>query len=149
MSEEVPIFALGTVLFPRGVLPLREFEPRYVDMIKTCMRTGTPFGVACIRDGSEVGSAPSVYNVGTYAQITDFDLLDNGLLGVTATGAERFHIHATTVRPDQLLVATEVSAIEADEPAGLPDEFAHLAQIVTEIMAATKGEPPGRQRRLA
>ena len=38
MSDEVPIFTLGTVLFPQGVLPLRVFEPRYVDMIKECMR---------------------------------------------------------------------------------------------------------------
>ncbi len=142
MSDEVPIFTLGTVLFPQGVLPLRVFEPRYVDMIKECMRGGVPFGVACIRDGAEVGSAASIYDVGTYARITDFDLLDNGLLGITATGEERFRIHETAVRPDQLLVATKVSAIAPDATEALPEEFAHLAQIVTEIIAATQRAQP-------
>jgi uncharacterized protein len=142
MSKEVPIFALGTVLFPRGMLPLRVFEPRYVDMIKECMRNGTAFGVVCIRDGEEMGEAPSVFDVGTYARIVDFDLLEDGLLGVTAAGDGRFRIHTTEVRPNQLLVATEVSAIAEDEDEELPDDLAHLAQIVEEIYTATKRDLP-------
>ena len=52
----VPIFPLGTVLFPGGVLPLRIFEVRYVEMAKACLKEGTPFGVCLIREGTEVGT---------------------------------------------------------------------------------------------
>ncbi|MEM7405787.1 MAG: LON peptidase substrate-binding domain-containing protein [Pseudomonadota bacterium] len=133
MSEPLPIFALGTVLFPHGALALKVFEPRYVDMVSRCMRTGSPFGVACIRHGSEVGDAANVHNVGTLAHITDFDQLDNGLLGITATGGERFRIVATEVLPDQLLVATSTEPLAVDPPLALPGSLSHLATVALEI----------------
>ncbi|MGB1335305.1 MAG: LON peptidase substrate-binding domain-containing protein, partial [Luminiphilus sp.] len=49
---DIPLFPLGTVLFPSGRLPLQIFERRYVDMISKCMREGTGFGVVWIRRGS-------------------------------------------------------------------------------------------------
>ncbi len=50
-SAEMPLFPLNTVLFPGGPLPLRIFEPRYVDMVRACMRDGAPFGVVMIKAG--------------------------------------------------------------------------------------------------
>ena len=93
---DIPLFPLGTVLFPSGRLPLQIFERRYVDMISKCMREGTGFGVVWIRRGTEVAEA-SVTNLdlgdyGTMATIVDWDQLSNGLLGITIEGAERFHI---------------------------------------------------------
>ena len=54
--SRLPIFPLGTVLFPGSALPLRVFEARYVDMTRECMKTGSPFGVCLIKEGAEVGS---------------------------------------------------------------------------------------------
>jgi Lon protease-like protein len=93
---DIPLFPLGTVLFPSGRLPLQIFERRYVDMISKCLREGTGFGVVWIRRGTEVAEA-SVTNLdlgdyGTMATIVDWDQLSNGLLGITIEGAERFHI---------------------------------------------------------
>ena len=92
---DIPLFPLGTVLFPSGRLPLQIFERRYVDMISKCMREGTGFGVVWIRRGSEVAEA-SVTNLdlgdyGTMATIVDWDQLPNGLLGITIEGTQRFH----------------------------------------------------------
>ncbi|MCB2040838.1 MAG: LON peptidase substrate-binding domain-containing protein, partial [Rhodoferax sp.] len=56
--ESLPLFPLGTVLFPGGVLPLRIFEVRYLDMIGKCHRHGAPFGVVALTRGSEVQRAP-------------------------------------------------------------------------------------------
>ena len=53
-QEHMPIFPLRTVLFPGGVLPLRIFEPRYVDMVRWCMREQANFGVVLLREGGEV-----------------------------------------------------------------------------------------------
>ena len=133
MTTDVPIFALGTVLFPEGSLSLRVFEPRYVDMISECMRQSQPFGVACIQTGSEVGKAPSIHPVATYARIVDFDRLDDGLLGITAIGEQRFQVSNTRVQPDQLLIAEAVTPLAADEVLKIPSKLTHLCQIAKEI----------------
>ena len=85
---EVPIFPLNTVLFPGGPLPLRIFEPRYIDMVSHCMKTESPFGVLLIREGSEAGQA-TTFDIGTLARITDLYQGSDGLLGVTAIGEQR------------------------------------------------------------
>ncbi len=56
---QLPLFPLHTVLFPEGVLPLRIFEVRYLDLIQRCLKEGAPFGVVCLTQGSEVRRAPA------------------------------------------------------------------------------------------
>ena len=92
MSEEIPLFPLGTGLFPGGPLPLRIFETRYVDMVRRCMREESGFGVVLIERGAEAGAPSRFVQVGTEAGIVDFDRLDDGLLGLTCVGRERFRV---------------------------------------------------------
>ena len=54
-TEELALFPLNTVLFPGGPLPLRIFEPRYVDMVRECLREQRGFGVVLIRAGARSG----------------------------------------------------------------------------------------------
>ena len=84
----IPLFPLNTVLFPDGLLPLRIFEPRYVDMISECLKSGTGFGVCLISDGQETGQAASIYEIGTLANIVDFQTEEDGLLGITVLGGK-------------------------------------------------------------
>jgi Lon protease-like protein len=97
-TQTIPLFPLRTVLFPGGTLPLRIFEPRYVDMIRWCMRESSGFGVVLLKEGSDVLDAstpadtPNIFSVGTEAQIIDFDQADNGLLGIVARGGEKFRV---------------------------------------------------------
>jgi Lon protease-like protein len=68
MSErvQIPLFPLGTILFPAGPLPLRIFEARYIDLVRRCMRDGSGFGVVMILEGAEAGGGPAtICNVGT------------------------------------------------------------------------------------
>ncbi len=124
----IPLFPLHTVLFPRGRLQLQIFEARYVDMVGRCLRERTGFGVALIVAGREAGGPAKTVQVGTLANIIDFDRLPNGLLGVTAVGAERFTIVQTQRRPDGLNVAEiEWRAEEVD--LGTPAQFHRLAQL--------------------
>lgn len=55
MLDDLPIFPLSSVLFPGGVLPLRIFEPRYMDMVRERMQRDAPFGICLITRGGEVG----------------------------------------------------------------------------------------------
>ena len=88
---QVPLFPLRTVLYPGGPLPLRIFEPRYIDMVSKCLKKDCQFGVLLIREGNEAGAA-STYNIGTLARITDWYQGSDGLLGITAVGEQRFRL---------------------------------------------------------
>ena len=97
-GTEIPLFPLGTVLFPGGLLPLRIFEQRYLEMAKACLRDGTPFGVCLIREGSEVGTPATHEELGCLARITQWDMQQLGLLQLVAQGGERFRVRAKRIR---------------------------------------------------
>jgi Lon protease-like protein len=102
--DTVPIFPLGTVLYPGGVLPLRIFEVRYVEMAKACLKDGCAFGVCLIREGTEVGAPAVPEPVGCLARIADCDVEQLGVLKVRAEGLERFRIVSTEVNREGLVV---------------------------------------------
>jgi hypothetical protein len=132
--EDLPIFPLRTVLFPGGVLPLRVFETRYVDMTRECMKENRPFGVCLIREGGEVGEPAVPEDVGTLAAITDFDVADPGVLGIKARGGKRFRIVERTVSR-QGLVRARVEVLQPEEDSPVPPEYASCARIVTLVIA--------------
>ncbi|MBL8517170.1 MAG: LON peptidase substrate-binding domain-containing protein [Betaproteobacteria bacterium] len=112
---ELPLFPLGTVLFPQGILPLKIFEQRYMDMAKSCLKNQAPFGVCLIHEGSEVGSPAVPESVGTLARIEDWDMAQLGVLQVRASGGSRFRVLATRVLDNGLIIGT-VEDIEDDAP---------------------------------
>lgn len=129
----VPIFPLNTVLFPGGPLPLRIFEPRYLDMVSHCLKTDTAFGVCLIREGKEVGTAASTCRIGTLAKIVDWNRLPEGLLGITALGRERFSLESTTVEKNRLLTGTVVMLPEPEQKT-LPSALETLPRLLEQIM---------------
>ena len=85
-TARLPLFPLKTVLFPEGLLPLRVFEPRYMDMVARCMREGSAFGVCLIAAGEEVGEAAVPHAVGTEARIEKWDMNQGGVLQILVRG---------------------------------------------------------------
>ena len=133
MATEIPLFPLNTVLFPGGVLPLRIFEPRYVDMVRQCMREGQEFGIALIREGKEAGGTATTHDVGTMVQIVDFDQTKDGLLGITTRGTQRFRTQSVRRQADGLSIAT-VESLEPESTASLPEEYAMFARMLLEAL---------------
>ena len=129
----VPLFPLNTVLFPGGPLPLRIFEPRYLDMVSHCLKTDSAFGVCLIQDGSEVGKAAAPHKVGTLARIVDWNRLPEGLLGIMAVGGDRFRIESSEVANNQLLHGT-VTLLPEPEPQQLPEELEILPRLLEQII---------------
>jgi uncharacterized protein len=89
---QIPIFPLGTVLFPGGVLPLKIFEQRYLEMTKACVRDGSPFGVCMIREGREVGEHAVPAEIGCIARIREWDMPQLGIFLLLTEGGERFRL---------------------------------------------------------
>jgi Lon protease-like protein len=90
--KDLPLFPLKTVLFPGGLLSLKIFEPRYLEMLTQCEKLGRDFGVCLISAGNEVGQAPILYPIGTLVKITFWEYRKDGLLGVTVKGYKKFKI---------------------------------------------------------
>jgi Lon protease-like protein len=132
----LPLFPLNAVLFPGGVLPLRVFEARYMDMVRDCMKRAAPFGVVLITRGAEVGAPAATESVGTLARIAAWDMPQLGVLHLRAIGGDRFRITRQDVRADGLQVA-EVEAIEPDDDTPLPDAFLACADLLQRIVADT------------
>lgn len=120
------------MLFPGGPLPLRIFESRYIDMVSTCMKSDTPFGVLLIKNGIEAGLA-TTYEVGTLAKITDFYQGSDGLLGVTALGRQRFRLLSNDRQIDGLNTG-EVELIEPEPFLAVPDKFRHLSDMLANVL---------------
>lgn len=117
-AREIPLFPLGTVLYPGGLLPLKVFEQRYVDMTKACLRDGSPFGVCLIREGREVGEPAAPHAVGCLARIEQWDVPHPNLFAILARGGERFRILGAAVGAKGLITGR----IELlPEPAPVPE----------------------------
>lgn len=129
----IPIFPLHTVLFPHGALPLRIFEPRYLDMISTCMKGGSGFGICLIKEGSEVGKAADTYEMGTLSEISYFNVDASGMLCITAHGKQRFHILSKSVQPDQLTIA-DVELLPNEPEQHIPAEYSPAVEILRKLL---------------
>lgn len=136
--NNLPLFPLGTVLFPGGLLPLRLFEQRYLEMGKACLRDGAPFGVCRIREGSEVGAPATPEAVGCLARIVHWDMQQLGLLQIVALGGERFRILERRLQADGLARAT-VELLPEEQDAPVPEALAACRQLI-ERVAAEHGE---------
>jgi Lon protease-like protein len=122
------------VLFPGGKLPLQIFEPRYLDMVKNCMREEIGFGVILIEEGQQVlknaeQQLPSIAHCGTYCSIVDFDQQRNGLLQITVEGQIKFAVRDQYENPDRLMLA-QVEFLPEEEDIPVPDNKQHLVNLL-------------------
>jgi Lon protease-like protein len=131
-ASRFALFPLQVVLFPGGVLPLRIFETRYVDMVRDCMRSSSAFGVVLIRAGSEVGPAQT-FEVGTAASIVDFNQLSDGFLGISCAGTQRFRIKTSSVQADGLNVAS-IEWLKVEAQMSVPSRHAPLAELLETVL---------------
>lgn len=128
-----PVFLLPTVLFPGGHLPLKVFEQRYIDMVRECCASNTSFA-ACLLDPDQKANQHMTHmRVGTLAEITDFSTLEDGLLGITATGRQRYMIESTRMRDNGLMIA-DVNVMESPAAISVPEEFSVLPMICGKFM---------------
>ena len=154
MSEKLklhslPLFPLGSVLYPDGLLALRIFEVRYLDMIGKCHKNGAPFGVVALTAGAEV-RRPEPTNtankltgdtfaqeefcgVGTLATISEFSSPQAGLMVIRCVGAQRFKISARDKLKHGLWVA-DVERLDVDMAIAIPDDLKPCADALGKLI---------------
>lgn len=135
--QSLPLFPLGTVLFPQGLLSLRVFEVRYLNMVRKCQRAGAPFGVVALQSGSEVrkagAAAEQLHAVGTLAGIAQLQQPQSGLLQLQCQGQQRFRILDHRQLPHGLWVA-DVQLLPADAVVGVPPHLRGTAQALAQVL---------------
>lgn len=140
---DLPLFPLHTVLFPGGVLPLKVFEARYLDMSRACLRDNAPFGVCLLKSGPEVAQEGAVSvpeTIGCMARIVECDTGEFGMLFLQAIGTQRFELLSHRVEANGLLVG-----IAEPLPDDIPLEgeqalaqFGACAEVLERIIEALK-----------
>ncbi|HVR81296.1 MAG TPA: LON peptidase substrate-binding domain-containing protein [Luteimonas sp.] len=139
LPQLLQLFPLHTVLLPGAVLGLRVFEPRYLDLVRECGRSGDGFGICLILDGSETGVAATPAAFGTLARIEDFGAGADGLLTLRVRGARRFRVRRTRVRDNGLVVA-QIAWCDLDPDDELRPEHAVLGLLLRGILEQVGGE---------
>ena len=146
----LPLFPLGTVLYPGGLLPLQIFEVRYLDMIGKCHKTGAPFGIVSLAEGSEVrklaqatardavpagdGFAHETFNaVGTLAEIIEFSVPQPGLMMIQCRGIHRFTITRREKLKHGLWIA-DVTRMEDDLLVCIPHDLQKTADALGKLI---------------
>lgn len=131
---QLPLFPLSSVVLPDGLMPLRLFERRYIDMVKDCFRNDTGFGICLIKRGREAGEVSEPYPVGTRVSIIDFDQGPDGLLHITVKGLEEFTLLTYASQPSGLLMG-EVQPLPAQPKTVMKSDYELLAKKLELILS--------------
>ncbi len=141
LRRNIFLFPLGTVLFPGGLLPLKIFEQRYLEMTKACIRDNLPFGVCLISEGVEVGAPAVPEKVGCLATIEQWDMPTTGMFHLLARGGQRFRIRETSVA-DNGLPSGDVELLPPAAPSSPdPDCVTLIKRVIEQVGAANFPQP--------
>jgi Lon protease-like protein len=136
----IPLFPLGSALFPDGRLPLQIFEVRYLDMINKCIENGSSFGVVALTAGHEVrkpGQTDSFVSVGTLAHIDEWSAPAQGFLRIACSGTTRFRILSKELLRHGLWTA-RVTPLEADQRVAVPEELGNTVTALMNLLSSLK-----------
>jgi Lon protease-like protein len=141
---ELPLFPLGTVLFPGALLPLQLFELRYLQMIGECERQGRGFGVVTLTQGREVhrpgATAEQFEAIGTQVQIERIERPQPGLVKVWCRGLAKFSLHSAHQRSDGLWLG-QVQGLPPEPAVQVPEDLQHLSAQMHDVLGQLSTQP--------
>jgi len=140
VQNTIPLFPLSHGIFPDGMLPLQIFEVRYLDLIKRCYQQQQPFGVAWIKEGSEVqvpGEVPSLYAYGCMAHIRKFEQVQPSFFRVLCQGGLRFQLHDVQAGPYGVWQGS-VSYLAQDPEVEVPTNLQSHADRLGKVIASAQ-----------
>jgi Lon protease-like protein len=130
-SVDLPIFPLGTILYPGAIMPLHIFEERYRKLMREHGDDEPIFGVVLTKTGREVGDEPDTYAIGTAASLVGARRYVDGRYDVVVRGGRRLRILSGDWSRQYLVASIEW----LDEPVGDPHEADRLHGEVTDAFA--------------
>ncbi|MCQ8896476.1 LON peptidase substrate-binding domain-containing protein [Limnobacter humi] len=134
--QALPLFPLGTVLFPGGILPLQIFEVRYLDLVRRCLREGSPFGIISLLEGHEVrkpAEQVSLARFGTLVHVDECEALSPALLRIRCKASQRFELLDAEQQQGGLWVG-RVRVLDTEPDIALPDDLASAGRRLGELL---------------
>lgn len=143
-NKQTYIFPLNTVLFPGGVLPLKIFEQRYIELTKVCISEARPFGVCLIKEGRETGTPAVPQDIGCLARIAHWDMPQLGVFHLQVEGLQRFRIVSSMVEKNGLISAAIEHLENVSEVAPQETLCSEVLKAIIEKIGADHFPPPHR-----
>jgi hypothetical protein len=140
----LPLFPLRSVLFPGGLLALKVFEARYLDLVSDCLRRQQPFGVVCLLQGGEVragqNAAVRFESTGVLARLDEVDSEQPGVLRARCTGTHRFRLAGAAVQQADGLWVGSADVLADDEALAPSAELLPTVQALANAIATLKAQ---------
>ncbi|HAI73117.1 MAG: peptidase S16 [Alteromonas sp.] len=133
-QSQVPLFPLSAHLLPEGRMYLRIFEPRYIRMVKQACAENTGFVMCMLNAKGDKSANEHIYPIGTFAHVVDFDLMDDGLLGIKVAGSHLVEVSNITSESDGLRLGQCTSLSDWPEDID-PKQIAPMDERLKEIFA--------------
>lgn len=130
--HRLPLFPLPTLLYPGGLLPLQIFEPRYLQMVKQCLKAGTGFVIVQTAEQDDSSAPEPFFDIGCYCEINDWHPLPNDLLGIDVRGLRKVRIHSHQPEQDNLLMG-QCEYLPVEEPTLMTDQHQVLLKLLQDI----------------
>lgn len=131
--SRIPVFPLNSVLLPGGLLPLRIFESRYLDMVTRSLREDSPFAISLLTSGAEVGEAAGCESIGVSVKVYDWEGLPGDLLGVTVLAQNKVRLSGLSAERDNLLKA-EAEVLPPEPDLRVRDIDSRLVDLLRRIL---------------
>lgn len=138
----LPLFPLQAVLFPAGLLSLKVFEARYLDLTAACLRDKRPFGVVALTSGHEVrrpDEAVAFESTGVLADLLEVDSTQAGILQLRCRGTQRFRVDAARQQADGLWLA-DAHTLPDDESVAPTQALHETVRGLANAIAALKAK---------
>lgn len=140
----LPLFPLGTVVFPGALLPLQVFELRYLQMVGECERQGTPFGIVTLTQGGEVHRpgrpAERFEPIGTQVQLEKVLRPRPGLLQIWCRATDSFEVLGSEQRSDGLWIG-QVRPLPPEPAVAVPEHLRYLSTQMVEALDKLQAQP--------
>ena len=136
-SDECPIFPLKSIVLPGGVFPLRIFERRYLDMVTKCIKEDTGFCIALVQKEDRNKYIDQVYEIMSYVEITDWNKLEDGILGISVEGKSLAKVKKCELNKDNLLIG-QVDIIKPEKEFMVPQKYQLLSKFYRKIYPGIK-----------
>jgi uncharacterized protein len=123
-NYSLPLFPLNMVVCPGGLVHLKIFEARYLDMVRNCIKNKSFFAIVTVLPEGQndpEDNFPFV-NVGTLVEVVDADVTTVGLMMIRCVGQQRVKVDSFVLQADGLVVG-EVSDVANDLEMPIPEDL--------------------------
>ena len=147
-DKTIPLFPLKSIVLPGGIFPLRIFERRYLDMVTECIKSNEGFCISLVKKEEPDTYVKDIFEYGSWVNISDWDKLQDGLLGITVEGKNIVKISNAILDKENLLRG-EIKKLDSEKEYLIPQKYLVLSKFYKKIYPNLKNFINFKEERFA